>query len=165
MEKKYTCEDCANFGQRGATMYCGPNKIFEIKKNAEICVRFVYAGSNTVKNLEKGDIVYIKCVQNLLPYVQQALVSKVDSDGTKWVTAEYGDCCKLSDFAFVNDVHNTYEHAYKAACRTVLNSSHTLAEELDTELNQIQLRIRTNEKRIELMEKELSEQEDQNGCQ
>lgn len=88
------------------------------------------------------------------------MVSKVDSDGTKWVTLEYGDCCKLSDFAFINDIHNTYEHAYKAACRTVLNSSLRIKEELGTELSQIQLRILTNEKRIELMKKELSEQED-----
>lgn len=69
MEKKYTCKDCANLGQRGATMYCGSNKIAEIRENAEVCVRFVYDGSNTIKNLKEGDIIYIKCVQDLLPYV------------------------------------------------------------------------------------------------
>lgn len=155
MEKKYTCKDCANFGQRGTNMYCVSNKIPEIKQNAEVCVRFVYDGSNTLKNLEKGDIAYIKRVQNLLPDAQQALVSRVESDGTKWVTLEYGDCCKLSDFAFVNDVHNTYEHAYKAACRTVLNASLDLKEELGIELNQVQLKILTNEKRIEKMKQEI----------
>ena len=160
MEKKYTCKDCANLGHSGAGMYCGPNRLPEIRENAEVCVRFVYDGSNTIKNLEKGDIAYIKRVQNLLPDVQQALVSRVESDGTKWVILEYGDCCKLSDFAFVNDVHNTYEHAYKAACRTVLNASLNLKEELDTELKQVQLKILTNEKHIETMRKELAEQED-----
>jgi hypothetical protein len=160
MENKYTCKDCANFGQRGATMYCGPNKIAEIKENAEVCVRFVYSGSNTIKNLMKGDIIYIKRVQDLLPHVQQALVSKVDSDNTIWITLEYGDCCKLSNFVSRNDVHNTYEHAYKAACRAVLNSSLALKGELDTELNQVQLKIRTNEKRIEKMRQEIDKQED-----
>lgn len=165
MENKYTCKDCANFGQRGATMYCGSNKIAEIKENAEVCVRFVYSGSNTIKTLMKGDIIYIKRVQDLLPHVQQALVSKVDSDNTKWITLEYGDCCKLSDFVVVSAVHNTYEHAYKAACFDVLKESLTLKEELDTELNQVKLKIRTNEKRIEMMKQELNKQEDQNGCQ
>jgi NAD-dependent DNA ligase len=160
MEKKYTCKDCANFGQQGADMYCGPNKIPEIKENAEVCDKFVYDGSNTIKNLKKGDIVYIQRVQDLFPHVQQVLVSKIDSDNTIWVTLEYGDCCKLSAFVSKHAVHNTYEHAYKAACLTALNSSLTLKEKLDTELAQVQLKIRTNEKRIEKMRQEIDKQED-----
>ena len=164
MEKKYTCKDCANFGQRKTAMYCGPNKIAEIRENAEVCDRFVYDGSNTIKNIKKGDIIYIQRVHDFLPHVQQVLVSKIDSDNTIWVTLEYGDCCKLSAFVSKHAVHNTYEHAYKAACLAVLNSSLCIKKELDAELNQVKLRILTNEKRIELMKKELSEQEDQNGC-
>jgi hypothetical protein len=141
-------------------MYCGPRSLFEIKEDAEVCDKFVYDSYNTIKNLKAGDTIYIKRIQNLLPYVQQALVSKVDSDNTIWVTLEEGPCCKLLDCVSIYAVHNTYEHAYKAACLDILNSSLTLKEELYTELDQIQLKIWTNEKRIEKMRQEIAEQED-----
>lgn len=160
MSNKYTCKDCANFGQHKTAMYCGSTRIPEIKENAEICDKFVYDGSNTIKNLKEGDILYIKRVQNLLPYVQNAWVKEIDSDNNIWVILEYGNGYKLSELVGTNAVYDTYEHAYKAACFDVLNSSLALREELNIDLNQIQLRIRANEKRIGTMKQEIEKQED-----